>query len=131
MLNDFCHFLVKEECISAENLVEAFITQAKENRSLPQIILDFKLLSEADMLQVYRHQCNNEVSFEQSCIDLGVWNDELETKLEAIIVKEIPSIFRILVDQNLITLEQITVKLDEYISNVIEDPESFGLHKAA
>ena len=61
---------------------------------------------------------------------VGIWSNTLESKLESAIMKTIPSIFKILVDQELITLEEMTIKLDEYTSNVMDDPESYGLRPA-
>ncbi|SMF29378.1 hypothetical protein [Pseudobacteriovorax antillogorgiicola] len=131
MSQSFCKFLVHDGCISADDLVNAFIKQAQANPSLPTLLFENRILSEDEMLQVYAHQAQNEVSFEQSCRDLKIWSKAIDQKLEAVIIKEVPSIFRILVDEDLISLEDLTVKMDEYISNVIEDPEAYGLSAAS
>ena len=130
MKKTFYNFLVDEGAVSGDDLVKAFIHQAKSNKSLPRLIKDNNLLTDREILDIYAHQASNEASFEKSCRELGFWSSELEQKLEAIIVNEVPSIFRILHDDGLITLEELTIKLDEYISNVIDDPGSYGLSVA-
>ena len=61
---------------------------------------------------------------------LGVWSAELEAKLESVILQSVPSIFKILVDQELISLSAMTMKMDEFIANVLDEPEAYGLHAA-
>lgn len=130
MRKSFTQFLVSEGVLSSEDLVKAFIRQSEASPTLPQLIKENGILTDDEILQVYAHQKDHEVSFEQSCIDLNIWNVDLENKIEGLAVREIPSIFKSLIDDDLISLEKITVKLDEYISIVIEDPEGFGLKSA-
>lgn len=130
MKNTFSKFLVDEGAISSEALVCAFIKQAEDSPSLPQLVKDHQLLSNSEILEVYAHQVKHEASFQSSCMTLGVWSAELEAKLESVILQSVPSIFKILVDQELISLSAMTMKMDEFIANVLDEPEAYGLHAA-
>lgn len=131
MTKCFCSFLVEQGSIGEADMVKAFVLQAKDNPSLPKIIRDHSLLNDDQILEVYGHQAEKHCSFEQSCRDLGLWNPQLEERLEGIIVAEIPSIFKILIEADLIELDEIIIKLDEFISNVIESPSDYGLTVAS
>ena len=78
----------------------SFLDQGSKMRAFSCLTEDMPgrdLLSEDQILDVYSHQTTHEVSFEQSCRELGFWNSELEQKLEAVIVGNIPSLFRIMI----------------------------------
>ena len=130
-MNNFCSFLIKEGTLKEDDLVQAFIIQAGECPSLPKLIKDNNLLNDDQIIEVYRHQTEHKVSFEASCRELKFWDSDLELKLESIIVSSVPSIYKILIHREFVSSDDVVIKLDEYISNVIENPGDYGLSKTS
>ncbi len=126
----FYEYLISTNVVSAETFINAFIHQAIDNPTLADIIRQNKLLNTDDFIRVFEHQQITKTSFEQSCKVLNLWTPEFSDKLESIVSKQVPSIFKYLIKDGSLTFSDLTNMLDEYIAMILENPHEFGLKVA-
>lgn len=112
----FIEHLLERELVKKEALIEGLLAQTATLPSLAEIVYRENLLDRADILRALILQAKEKLAFKEACTRLGLWSAELESKTDATIRKQSPSLFRWLVEHDVIEAEKLSQSFSEYLN---------------
>ncbi len=115
----FGEFLVEKGVITKENLVDALIHQISTTPPTCQIVFENKILSSANLFDIFRYQQDHQVDFISASKALGLWGQEVQDKVNASLEELRKPLGHILVGRGLIDLKKLTHMLDEFLSHMV------------
>jgi hypothetical protein len=124
----FGEFLVERGIITKDNLVDALVEQVSSTPPLCQIVFENNILDSQKLFEVFRHQQDYSSDFISSCKNLGLWSQEIQTKINSCLDELRKPLGHILVSRGWIDLKKLTHMLDEFLSQLtIEIPQTLSI----
>ncbi len=124
----FGEFLVERGIITKDNLVDALVEQVSSTPPLCQIVFENNILDSQKLFEVFRHQQDYSSDFISSCKKLGLWSQEIQTKINSCLDELRKPLGHILVSRGWIDLKKLTHMLDEFLSQLtIEIPQTLSV----
>lgn len=112
----FGQYLVQKGLVQKEGLVRALVEQTSWAVSPQQIVFEYKLMSAEQILEVFQEQFKSKKSFIESAKKLGYWKEVFDEEIEARQMLERVPLGQVLVKLGLLTQEQATSALDDFLS---------------
>ncbi len=124
MMKYFGEFLVEQGHIDNETLLTALVHQLDKLPSIAHFVYEHKLLPVNDQLRVFHRQWRTGGDYRQACIELKLWNSEIEKELLRLVSAERQPLGQILIEEGRMTLTTLSSTLDEFVA-------AFPAHKSA
>lgn len=113
----FGQFLIDEGLISKEDFVAGMIIQAEALPSLPFAIHELKLFDLDVQVSIFAYQANHFKEYRAACVEMGIWDEaNVEHPLGRFFLSRLKPLGKILVEQGLLTLEQLSSALEKYVA---------------
>ncbi len=118
----FGEYLVEKEIVSEENLAKALVEQIKCMPATAESVFEKNLMPIKDFLLVLRRQNEKRSGFIEAATELKLWNADMASQVEAHTAAGRKPLGQILVGLGAADLRQITLALDDFLSEVPELP---------
>ncbi|MGZ3650565.1 MAG: hypothetical protein ACXVB9_05935 [Bdellovibrionota bacterium] len=111
----FGEFLIEHNLIDRHQLLAALVRQVRDLPSYAEVVFEQNLLPEETLFEAFKLQTIRKISFLEACIEMKVWNQQLnETIHEEVRKKRVP-IGQILLEMKALDLDTLTRALDEFL----------------
>jgi hypothetical protein len=114
----FTEYLIQQKQISKEQVVLAMIEQIRNIPSVAEIVYDNELLAKEEIYNIFSYCQKNGSEFCQTAQSLGYWSKELEERVEKEINKIRKPLADIFMQNEFITLENLTSHFVSYVEEV-------------
>lgn len=123
---NFGQFLVEKGQISADDLVRVLMSRIQSVPSVAEIVYRKQLLTSSELLAVLSLQSEKQLDFLAACSASGLFSDDLRKSVWTELERERVPLVSALVEEQLISLEQMNQMLDEYLrqSSVVTSLQS-------
>lgn len=111
----FGEFLVQKNLLKANAILGLLIEQLRSQPTVGEIVFQNSLLSEQQQLEIFRTQCLNGWDYQQACVALGYWNEELAKQIFVRSAKSRMPIGQLIVAKGLMSFGDLTKALDEFV----------------
>lgn len=112
----FGEFLVQKGVITEELLLQAVVRQIAMLPATAEIILAHKILPPSQLLAVLKHQSQWRIDFIASAQALGVWSEEVASRLQKELAEVRVPLGMILINMGALEADQLPHYLDEYFA---------------
>jgi hypothetical protein len=110
----FGSFLVKKGVATPEHIIEALDCQMKKQKAVGKIALQYRLLEMKHMFNILNRQVDTDLKFCDIALALGYLTREQVDFILAIQMAKRPKIGQILVENGVISQQQLEEALDGY-----------------
>lgn len=117
----FYQHLVDVKAITSEQLLDVLEQRLQKAPSLARVAYEHEVISDTELQQILNDQQTNQISFLEA-FNSFTGNDQ--KRLEALkiaAVKSEPSVIRLLLDQEIISVPELVSNLDEYLAKLTKE----------
>ena len=111
----FGEYLVQKGLLSSPTVLGLLIEQIKSQPSVAQVIFEHNLLTEPQQLETLRVQSRTGWDYQQACVDLKFWNEEIASTIVQKSVLSRPPLGQLIVSKGLMSFGDLTKVLDEFV----------------
>jgi hypothetical protein len=111
----FGEFLVQKGLLSAQTVLGLLIEQIHSQPSVAEVVYTNKLLNESQQLQVLRVQSRTGWDYQQGCVELKYWSDQLASTVVQKSCEGRPPLGQLIVAKGLMSFGDLTKVLDEFV----------------
>jgi hypothetical protein len=111
----FTEYLIEQNLLSTDQVVEAMLIQLKTQPSNSELVYDLGIFSNNNFLKILLNQQMANSDFITSAKNLGLWSQEIEEKLVKKIKNLEPKLGDILIQKGYIEFEKISSAFNSFI----------------
>ncbi|APJ03134.1 hypothetical protein [Silvanigrella aquatica] len=111
----FSEYLIEQNIINQDQLLEAFIAQLNSIPSLPELLYDLNLISKKDLLRILLHQMYEKQDFQSSAIKLGLWSADISDEIQNKIQNMVKPLGEILIQKGFVNAAVLTSTFATYV----------------
>lgn len=115
MPKPFGQYLLENGVVDLQSLLEALIEQQEHTPTPASIVFKHKLLPADKLFAVLNLQNERSIGFRDSCRALGLWTDDIESRVMSAVNQARRPLGQILVMRGKATFQDITKALDQYV----------------
>lgn len=116
----FCEYLVKNQIIQVDDMVNAMIQQIKFTPTVSEVVFEEKLMKPDQILSVISLQSRNKSDFISAAKELGLWSQDLETNVFLYLDKIQKPLVERLIDDQLLTFDTLNQHFDSYLGSITD-----------
>ncbi len=120
----FGEYLVQKGLLNAPTVLGLLIDQIKSQPSVAQVIFDNSLLTEPQQLEALRVQSRTGWDYQQACVDLKFWNEEMASTIVQKSIQSRPPLGQLIVSKGLMSFGDLTRVLDEFVGQCDSDGDT-------
>ncbi len=120
----FGEYLVQKGLLNAPTVLGLLIDQIKSQPSVAQVIFDNSLLTEPQQLEALRVQSRTGWDYQQACVDLKFWNEEIASTIVQKSIQSRPALGQLIVSKGLMSFGDLTKILDEFVGQCESDGDA-------
>ena len=124
--------LIKNKVITHNELIQSVIDKQKSMPSVLELVFKERLLPEEKICDILLEQEKNGGTFTHSCKSLGLWTEELEDDLRALLDFSSKTLFEVLAKKSAGSLFKILEAYEYQLDSIKDNFDSnYSLNKAA
>lgn len=119
-MRNFCEYLMERGLVAEKAMLVAMASQIEEAPTLAEMIHYQNLTTEENQIAAHKAQLKLNTTFSEAMVGLGLLTPAFHSKIEEAKIFFAKNIYQVLVEQDLLSVENLLEQFDEFISEICE-----------